>query len=214
MITIVDYGAGNLTSVKWAVEELGFEVEVTADPLRILGAAKVIFPGVGAAGQAMEELAKRGLIESIRAVVAKGTPFLGICLGMQILFDWSDEDGGIKCLGLLAGKVKRFDFGSNLAQLKVPHMGWNQVRQTGLEASGLWQGIGNESNFYFVHSFYCEPVDKALVIGETEYGGVFTAAVQQKNVIATQFHPEKSGRVGLRFLQNFCQGDYGGRFTR
>jgi len=200
MIAIVDYKAGNLTSVKLALETLGLEGEITAQSDRILAADRVIFPGVGAAGAAMRQLRELGLIEAIRETVARGTPFLGICLGTQIALEDSEEDGGTRCLGLLPGTVRRFRPADRFH--KVPHMGWNSVARRARHP--IFEGIEDDSEFYFVHSYYPAPSDPACVLGETEYAGVrFASVLGRNNLVATQFHPEKSGRVGLRLLHNF-----------
>ncbi|MDD5707908.1 MAG: imidazole glycerol phosphate synthase subunit HisH, partial [Kiritimatiellae bacterium] len=190
MVAIIDYQAGNLTSVRLAFEALGAESVVTSDAAVIAAAERVVFPGVGAAGAAMGHLRAGGLDSVIRDAVAAGTPFLGICLGTQILFDFSEEDGGTPMLGLLPGNVRRFQ--PDDPRVKVPHMGWNQLRQT--RPHPLLQGIGDNSDFYFVHSYYIDPRDTALVLGRTDYAGVeFAAMVGRDNLAATQFHPEKSG---------------------
>lgn len=211
VITVIDYKAGNLTSVRLALEALGLEAVVTDDPARILEAERVIFPGVGAAGSAMETLRRLGLEEPIHAVAARGTPFLGICIGMQLLFDESEEDGGARCLGLVPGRVRRFQPVDPAS--KIPQMGWNTVRQA--RPHPIWAGIEDESEFYFVHSYYPAPDETAadtpapntaMAIGRTDYAGVrFCSAVARRNLVATQFHPEKSGRIGLRLLKNFCE---------
>lgn len=202
MIAIVDYKAGNLTSVKLAFETLKADAEITGDPKRILSAERVVFPGVGAAGAAMKNLRSFGLIDVIREVARKGTPFLGICLGAQIIFERSEENGGTECIGLVPGSAKLFKPASRLD--KVPQMGWNSV--AGLRGHPVMDGIEDNSYFYFVHSYYPSPADKACVIGETDYAGVtFASAIALGNVVATQFHPEKSGRVGLKLLGNFIK---------
>lgn len=201
MIAIVNYRAGNLTSVKLAFDTIGVATDITSDPARILAAERVVFPGVGAAGAAMANLRELGLVETIRTVVARGTPFLGICIGLQISFDFSEEDGGTPCLGLLPGRVIPFRPAS--ACDKVPQMGWNGVAQTCPHP--IWNGIASGAGFYFVHSYYPDPADRALVMGRTDYAGVtFASAVARGNFFATQFHPEKSGRIGMRLLSNFC----------
>ncbi len=200
MIAIVDYNAGNLTSVKLAFQALDCEAEVTQNPATILKADRVIFPGVGAAGAAMRHLSELRLIDPIREVTARGVPFLGICLGTQILFDFSEEDGGTPTLGILPGRVPRFQPEERFE--KVPQIGWNQVKAA--RAHPIMQGIGDLSEFYFVHSYYPAPEDDDITIGTTEYAGVkFASMVGTGNVIATQFHPEKSGRIGLKLLENF-----------
>jgi len=201
LITIIDYKAGNLTSVKLAFDAIGVESEITDSTEKILNADRVVFPGVGAAGAAMRTLNDLGLVSVIRDIVGKGTPFLGICLGTQIIFQSSEEDGGVDGVGLIPGSVKLFKPASRFD--KVPQMGWNSVRQ--VRSHPVFQGIADNSEFYFVHSYYPAPSDKSYIIGETEYGGVtFASAVGRDSLIATQFHPEKSGKVGLRLLKNFC----------
>lgn len=201
MIAVVDYGAGNLTSVKLAFAALGTEVEVTSDPARIRAAERVVFPGVGAAKSAMDNLSARGLEKALRETAASGTPFLGICLGTQILFEHTEEDGGVDVLGMLPGRVLRFRPADR--RDKVPEIGWNQV-DTGDAPHPLFKGIPSGSDFYFVHSYY--PEMNPCAIGTTSYGGVrFASAVARGNVAATQFHPEKSGRVGLKLLANFLE---------
>jgi len=202
MIAIVDYKAGNLTSVQLAFRALGCEATVTSDPDIILAANRVVFPGVGAAGSAMRNLSDLGLIPILKKVAASGKPFLGICLGTQILFDYSEEDGRTPTLGLLPGSVPRFQPADRWD--KVPQMGWNQVKS--VRPHPLLDGIADNSEFYFVHSYYPAPADPALVIGTTDYADVtFASMVGRNNVAATQFHPEKSGRIGLRLLSNFIR---------
>ncbi len=204
MLAILDYKAGNLTSVRLAFESLGCAAQITSDPEVVRTADHVIFPGVGAAAYAMANLEASGLRPVIDEVVARGTPFLGICLGTQILFESSEEDGGTKCLGLIPGKCVRFQPADQ--RVKVPHMGWNQVAQS--RPHPLFKGIADNSDFYFVHSFYTAPADESVVIGRTDYVGVsFVSAVARGNLAATQFHPEKSGRVGLKLLSNFLEWD-------
>jgi imidazole glycerol-phosphate synthase subunit HisH len=235
VIAIIDYKAGNLTSVRLGLEYIGVPCEITDDPAKILSAERVIFPGVGAAGEAMrnlnepqaaedpcpnclpkamDDLHKLGLIEAIRTVVAKGTPFMGICLGTQIIFEYSEEDGGTPCIGLVPGSVKRFTPADPMC--KIPQMGWNTVAirtlETGRRGDGgkhpLFEGIEDSSEFYFVHSYYPAPSDPSYIIGETEYAGVrFASAVGKGNLFATQFHPERSGRIGLKLLENFSRWD-------
>jgi len=204
MIVIVDYGAGNLTSVRLAFESLRVPARIAEQPPEVLDAERVVFPGVGAAGAAMRSLAALRLVEPLRAVAARGTPLLGICLGAQIVFERSEEDGGVATLGIVPGRVQRFRPADPAT--KVPHMGWNGVRQ--LRPHPLFEGIEDESEFYFVHSYYPAPADAACAIGETDYAEVrFASAVGARNVVATQFHPEKSGRIGLRLLRNFTEWD-------
>jgi len=200
MIAIIDYNAGNLTSVKLAFKALNCEAEVTKNPQTILDADRVIFPGVGAAGSAMRHLSALNLIDPIKEITAKGIPFLGICLGTQILFDFSEEDEGTPTLGILPGNVPRFQPEKHFD--KVPQIGWNQVKYT--RNHPLMQGIDDSSEFYFVHSYYPAPEDDNIIVGTTEYAGVkFASMVGIDNVVATQFHPEKSGRIGLKLLENF-----------
>ena len=202
MIAIVDYKAGNLTSVQLAFRALGCEAAVTSDPRVILSAERVVFPGVGAAGSAMRNLAGLHLVDALKQVAARGTPFLGICLGTQILLEHSEEDGGTPTLGILPGRVPRFQPADRWD--KVPQIGWNQVRIA--RPHPLLEGIADGSEFYFVHSFYPAPADPSLAIGTTDYAGVtFASMVGRANVAATQFHPEKSGRIGLRLLANFTR---------
>ena len=204
MITIVDYGAGNLKSVCLALDKIGVSWELTADPERILQAERIIFPGVGAARSAMANLDKAGLRDSLLEAHRRDIPFLGICLGTQIIFEHSAEDEGTDCLGMLQGNVVHFDFPeSNSAS--VPHMGWNQVNI--LRSHPLFEGIEDGANFYFVHSYYPAPkADSKLPLASTEYAGLkFCCAVSEGNLVATQFHPEKSGRHGLQLLQNFAK---------
>ena len=200
MITIVDYKAGNLTSVRLAFEHLGQPVQITDDPARLAQADRVVFPGVGAAGAAMDSLHSLGLLAALRERIAAGVPFLGICIGMQLLLDYSEEDGGAECMGVLPGKVRLFR--PTVPSCKVPHMGWNAVDF--VTPHPLQQGIENRSEFYFVHSYYPDPDAPGLVMGRTDYAGVqFASIVARDNVVATQFHPERSGRIGLQLLENF-----------
>jgi glutamine amidotransferase len=204
MLAIIDYKAGNLTSVKLACDALGMQTVITADPAVIRGADRVIFPGVGAAGSAMRNLREGGLEPVLRDVVASGRPFLGICVGTQILFDFSEEDGGTACLGLLPGRVRLFH--PTDPRDKVPHMGWNQMRFQ--RPHPLLSGIADGSDFYFVHSYCPQPAAPADTIGTTDYAGIsFASMVGRGNIAATQFHVEKSGRVGLRLLENFAKWD-------
>jgi len=204
VIAIVDYRAGNLTSVKLAFEALGADCRITSDAGEIRRAERVVFPGVGAAGAGMKAIAELGLGPVLRDVIGAGTPFLGVCFGMQLLFEHSAEDGGVDCLGILPGRVRRFAPSS--PREKIPHMGWNAVAQ--LRDHPLLEGIENGIEFYFVHGYYCEPSDPKLVIGRTDYAGVaFCSAVGRANLFATQFHPERSGRFGLRLYRNFAGWD-------
>jgi glutamine amidotransferase len=198
MIAIVDYGAGNLRSVVNAVAALGYQAKITSQPEDLFSAQAVILPGVGAAADTMSNLNKLGLAGPIRRLIAEGRPFLGICIGLQVLFSGTDEGGKHRCLGILPGWVKRLPSG-----LKIPHMGWNQVKQ--VISHPVFDGIPDETNFYFVHSYYVEPEDKTLIAGETEYGTRICSVIAQGNLVATQFHPEKSGELGLRMYDNFIK---------
>jgi imidazole glycerol-phosphate synthase subunit HisH len=222
MIVIVDYKAGNLTSVQMALAEVGHESVISADPAVIAAADRLVFPGVGAAGSAMEELRKAGLAPVLKAFLASGKPFLGICVGCQIIMDWSLEDGRTECLGLLPGGTDIF---TPAPDAKVPHMGWNQVSQVALGAAiasslkphPVFAGIPDGSEFYFVHSYYPTPADRSHVLAETVFGGKrFASVLGRGNLVACQFHVEKSGKWGLALLKNFCawSGNYaanGGR---
>lgn len=199
MIAIIDYDAGNLKSVEKALQHLGEECKITRDANEILQAQKVILPGVGAFGDAMEKLERFGLVEVIREVVAKKTPFLGICLGLQLIFDSSDEAPGVKGLGILPGKIVAFP---KKEGYKIPHMGWNSI--TIHEGAKLFEGIEQGSYVYFVHSYYLEAENASDVAATTEYITHVHASVERENVFACQFHPEKSGEVGLQILKNFC----------
>jgi len=196
MIAIIDYGVGNLRSVQRAFEHVGAEVVVTADPETIGSASAVVLPGVGAFGQAMANLQRAGLADAIRQVIAQGRPFLGICLGLQLLFEQSDEMGEHRGLGVFGGQVKRFD-----VDLKVPQIGWNQIHIQ--RASPLLEGVANGSYAYFVHSYYVAPADPEIVLATTDYEMDYASVVGQGNVFGIQFHPEKSQAVGLRILRNF-----------
>ena len=200
MITIIDYDAGNMKSVVKAFEYLGQDVQITRDRNRILNASKVVLPGVGAFGDAMESLSQYDLIDTIRDTVSKGLPFLGICLGMQMLFESSDESPGVDGLGLLPGKILRIP---ETEGLKVPHMGWNSLKIN--PASRLFSGIGSEPYVYFVHSHYLQASHTEDVAAETFYGVNIHAAVEQCNIFGCQFHPEKSSETGLHILRNFTE---------
>lgn len=200
MIGIIDYDAGNIKSVEKALQFLGQETAVTRDPETLLQADKVILPGVGAFGDAMGRLRQYGLEEVIHQIAEKGTPFLGICLGLQLLFDSSEESPGVKGLGLLPGKILRIPDGEGL---KIPHMGWNSLDIT--PGARLFRGIPQDSYVYFVHSYYLKAEDPAIVAASTQYGVPIHASVERDNVFACQFHPEKSGEIGLRILKNFIE---------
>lgn len=198
MTAIIDYDAGNLRSVEKALQALGEETVITRDRDEILAADRVILPGVGAFGDAMEKLHQYGLVEIIRQVVQKGTPFLGICLGQQLLFEESEESQGVPGLGILKGKIRRIP---NTPGLKIPHMGWNSL--TLRPGTRLFSGLGEEPYVYFVHSYYLEAADPEIVAASADYGVVIHAAVEKGNVFACQFHPEKSSDTGLQILKNF-----------
>lgn len=198
MIAIIDYDAGNIKSVQKAVNLLGEQTVLTRDRETILSADKVILPGVGAFGEAMEKLEHFGLIPVIHEVVKKGTPFLGICLGLQLLFEESEESPGIKGLGILKGKIVRIP---EEPGLKIPHIGWNSLI---FPSQGtLFEGINRNAYVYFVHSYYLQAEEREIVKATTEYGVTIDASVEKGNVFACQFHPEKSSDVGLQILKNF-----------
>jgi glutamine amidotransferase len=204
MIAIIDYDAGNLASVKRAVAHIGFDCRVTNDLGRIAAADRIVFPGVGAAGAAMRSLRRLGLDRALKAAYQAGKPILGICLGTQIVLSHSRENN-TACLGLLAGEVEAFDHHARLAdgaRLKIPHMGWNRIRR--LKPHPILAGIGPEDEFYFVHSFYPSPEDPDHLLATTTYGVSFASVIGSGNLVATQFHLEKSGRPGLTMLKNFC----------
>lgn len=200
-ITIVDYQMGNLRSVQKAVERIGGQATISSDPDVIAGADKLILPGVGAFGDAMRELAQRGLVEAIHRFVATERPFFGICLGLQLLFDVGYEGEKQTGLGIIPGEVVRFQLPKGM---KVPHMGWNRVNQLG-DVDPLMSNMEPNPFFYFVHSFYAVPKNKTDVWLESDYGLPFCAAVRRNNIHATQFHPEKSQRDGLQLLKNFAE---------
>jgi imidazole glycerol-phosphate synthase subunit HisH len=203
MIAIVDYKAGNLASVKRALEYLGHQSEITDSAARIIAADRVILPGVGAAGATMENLNALGLADVLRNdIAASGKPFLGICIGIQVLLSRSEEDDAT-CLGIVPGRVTRYPRSIDGRPLKVPQIGWNRVRQS--RAHPVFAGVPDNTQFYFVNSYYPIPDDPSLAIGTCEYGVPFVAAIARDNVIATQFHLEKSGTAGLKLLDNFCR---------
>ena len=204
MIAIIDYDAGNLTSVQRALSHLGQDSVITRDPAQVLAAEKVIFPGVGAAGKAMFDLKRLNMDKAILASYGEGKPILGICLGTQIIMERSEEND-TACIGLIRGEVRRFP--DNLTEgegrvLKVPHMGWNSVVLKRKHA--LFRGVEQDSEFYFVHGYYPRPKDSANILGETQYGISFASVLFSGNLVAVQFHPEKSGKPGLKILSNFC----------
>jgi glutamine amidotransferase len=195
-VVIVDYGAGNLRSVERAVAHAGFEALVSSRPEDVAAAGVLIVPGVGAAADTMRNLRERGMVEAVKRHIAAGRPFLGVCMGLQALLTVSEEGGEHECLGVIPGRVRRLPQG-----LKVPHMGWNRVRQR--RPHLVFDGIPDGAYFYFVHSYYPDPEDGAVVVGETDYGVTFASVVAADSLVATQFHPEKSGEAGLRFYENF-----------
>ena len=205
MIAIIDYDAGNLTSVARAVTYLGFTCKVTSDSTEIERSQRIIFPGVGAAGSAMQSLKRLGLDKIIASQFRKGKPVLGICLGTQIIMGHSDENQ-VTCLGLIDGSVRVFP--SNIqseggGRLKIPHMGWNRIHAQNHHP--LLDGIDAAAEFYFVHSYYPDPSNPADIVATTRYGISFASVIGSKNLVATQFHPEKSGKPGLTILKNFCR---------
>ena len=200
MIAIIDYDAGNIKSVEKAMQYLGQQVVVTRDPEEILHADKVILPGVGAFKDAMEKLHQYGLVEVIRRVADQGTPLLGICLGLQLLFERSEEGPGVDGLGILKGEILKLP---KKEGLKIPHMGWNAL--TLRNEGRLFRGIVDGAHVYFVHSYYLKAEDEKIVKAVTQYGTEIHASVEQGNVFACQFHPEKSSTTGLRILKNFTE---------
>ncbi len=204
VIAIIDYGAGNLRSVANAIKELGYRPRVTSAPDEVLNAAAVILPGVGAAADTMNSLEKLGMTDAIRQLIQQRRSLFAICVGLQILFSGTEEGGWHECLGVIPGKVKRLPQG-----LKIPHMGWNQLRQR--ISHPIFDGIPDEANFYFVHSFYAEPEDPSVVAGTTSYGVSMCSMVIKDSLIATQFHPEKSGEQGLKMYVNFLKMALSGR---
>lgn len=196
MISIIDYGMGNLRSVEKALEKLGYEASISADSKAINDAKGVILPGVGAFADCMTNLQSAGLEGMVYESIRSEKPFLGICLGLQLLFEESEEDGIHKGLGVFKGRVRRLPDGQ-----KIPHMGWNQVKYS--NKAPIFEGVPEGSNFYFVHSYYVDPADNSIVATTTDYGVEFTSSVWSGNVFAVQFHPEKSGDVGLKVLDNF-----------
>jgi glutamine amidotransferase len=198
MIAIIDYGAGNLRSVINAINRLGYKAIVTNQPEEILKAKAVFFPGVGAAGDTMASLNKLNLTDTVKKLVVENRPLLGICIGLQVLFSGTQEGGWYECLNIIPGTVRKLPEG-----LKIPHMGWNQVNQK--FSHPIFEGIPDRANFYFVHSFYGDPEDKSIIAAETDYGISFCSAIAKGNLVATQFHPEKSGELGLKIYDNFIK---------
>ena len=202
MIAIIDYDAGNIRSVEKAFVSLGQEVTVTRDAGVLRSADKVVLPGVGNFGDCMQNLEKFGLVQVIREIASSGKPFLGICVGLQLLFDESEESPGVKGLGILKGRILRIPDGENR---KIPHMGWNSIHLVRQNGTGrLFRGIPEQSYVYFVHSYYLKAADESIVTATTEYGVTIHASVEKGNVFATQFHPEKSSDTGLAILRNFA----------
>ena len=198
MIAVVDYGAGNLRSVTNAITKLGYQSKTTSHPDEVFDAQAVILPGVGAAADTMKNLRAKGLVDPICQLIAEGHPFFGVCIGLQILLTGTEEGGWHECLNVIPGRVRKLPHG-----LKIPHMGWNQVKQR--IHHPIFEGIPDEANFYFVHSYYAEPDDKSLIAAETDYGIPICSVLTRGNLIATQFHPEKSGELGLRMYHNFIK---------
>lgn len=200
MVAIIDYDAGNIKSVEKAIQFLGKDAVITRNPEEILSATHVILPGVGAFGDAMEKLHNYGLIPVIHEVVKRNIPFIGICLGLQLLFERSEETPGVEGLGILKGEIKRIP---DKEDLKIPHIGWNSLKYPNI--GRLYEGIPEDSYVYFVHSYYLDAEDKDIVVATTEYGTKIHASVEKDNVFACQFHPEKSSSVGLKILENFLK---------
>ena len=205
MVVVIDYQAGNITSVVRSLRALGVDSTVTEGPEKVLQARRVIFPGVGAAGEAMATLKRRGLDQALQEVFSRNIPILGICLGAQIVLDYSEEND-TPCLGLIPGRTRALPRGPGL---KIPHMGWNRVDFRG--SHPVFAGLPPTAEYYFVHSFFPEPREAAMVLGITEHGVAFPSALGSQNLVATQFHPEKSGRYGLKILENFLAWD--GRYA-
>jgi len=201
-VAIIDYGVGNLRSVEKAFGATGCEAIVTGDEAELRAAEKLVLPGVGAFAACMKALGERGFDRLVRDKAQAGTPLLGVCVGMQLLFDESEEFGSTPGLGLLRGRVRRFE-----TDLVVPQVGWNRIHQK--QRHALFEGVADGSFCYFVHSFYCEPADESVVAGETEYGAPYASVVAADNICGVQFHPEKSQDVGLRMLENFATDEHG-----
>ena len=200
MIAIIDYDAGNIKSVEKAIAALGEQAVLTRNPEEILSAEKVILPGVGSFGDAMEKLHRYGLVDVIKKVVERKTPFLGICLGLQLLFERSDESDGVEGLGILEGEIIRIP---DAPELKIPHIGWNSLKFP--KEGRLFKGLEENSYVYFVHSYYLKAKDETIVTATTDYSTLIHASVEKDNVFACQFHPEKSSDVGLTILKNFLE---------
>lgn len=206
-IAIIDYGAGNLRSVANAIAKLGYQSRITNKPNEVLSADAVILPGVGAAADTMRSLEETGMSQVIRQLIAEEHPLFAICMGMQVMFQATEEGGRHECLGVVPGTVRKLR-----TEDKIPHMGWNQVKQR--IAHPIFDAIPDEASFYFVHSYYADPDDSSVVAGTTEYGVSFCSIMVKDNLIATQFHPEKSGEHGLRMYANFLQMALKGRLPR
>ncbi len=204
MIAIIDYGAGNLRSVSNAIAKLGYQSRVTSDADDVLNADAVILPGVGAAADTLHSLEESGMTEVISQLIREDRPLFAICVGMQVLFEGTEEGGWKECLGIIPGAVRKLPQG-----LKVPHMGWNQVKQK--VTHPIFDGIPDEANFYFVHGYYADPEDNSVEAGATEYGVDFCSVLVRNNLVATQFHPEKSGEYGLIMYANFLNMALGGK---
>lgn len=204
-IVIVDYGAGNLRSVTQAVKKTGWCPLVSSRPEDVVRARALILPGVGAAADTMRNLTAGGLVEPVKEYIASGRPFLGVCMGLQALMTVSEEGGEHPCLDVIGGRIRRLPCGEGL---KIPHMGWNNVRQ--LRPHPIFRGIPDNAYFYFVHSYFVDPEDPSVTIAEAEYGRSFTVAAARDNLVATQFHPEMSGRYGLQIYANFLSQALGG----
>jgi imidazole glycerol-phosphate synthase subunit HisH len=205
-IAVIDYGMGNLRSVQKALEVVGASAKVTSNPREISKCGKIVFPGVGAFGEAMKELKRSKLSDAIKEAIDDGKPFLGLCLGQQLLFEKSEEAPGVKGLCILAGESKRFKFKGQ--ELKVPHMGWNNIKvskRQSVKASKIFKGVADDAYMYFVHSYYAVPKDKSVILTTTDYGFDFVSGICKDNVYAFQFHPEKSQEVGLKILKNFVK---------
>lgn len=198
MIAIIDYGAGNLRSVANAIAKLGYQSRITNNPDEVLGAAAVILPGVGAAADTMRSLVETGMAEVIRQLISEERPLFAICMGMQVMLQATEEGGWHECLGVVPGVVRKLS-----TEGKIPHMGWNQVKQR--IGHPIFDTIPDEASFYFVHSYYADPDDTSVVAGTTDYGVSFCSVMAKGNLVATQFHPEKSGEHGLRMYANFLQ---------
>ena len=213
MIAVIDYGMGNLRSVQKALEVAGADAKVTSRPEDLKRCEKLVFPGVGAFGEAMKELRRLKLVEPIKAAIADGKPFLGLCLGLQLLFEKSEEAPGVKGLSVLRGEVRRFKFPKDEGRrtkdvLKIPHMGWNTIishPSSLIPRKGILNGVPDNAYMYFVHSYYVKPNEKSVILTTTDYGIKFVSGICKDNIYAFQFHPEKSQAIGLKILENFVK---------